>query len=235
MNVYNGGTEPIFSTGTDNDISIVLNEINMMPTMEVTIPYVDLGLPSGLLWARCNVGANTPEGYGDYFAWGEVHPKDYSYEWNTYQHCNGRPRTLIKYCTNPSFGNGGYADYLTILLPKDDVAAANWGNGWRMPTKEEWQELLNYTTHIWTTQNGVNGSLFTASNGYSLFLPAAGGRGADNLYGAGNDGYYWSSSLYTLNPSSAWKYFFYSNGSDMAIDVRYSGFTVRPVRVRNKV
>ena len=92
MNVYNGGTEPIFSTGTDNNISIVLNEINMMPTMEVTMPaeheYVDLGLPSGLLWATCNVGADAPEDYGDYFAWGETEPKG-TYYWNTYQHYNG--------------------------------------------------------------------------------------------------------------------------------------------------
>ena len=135
--------------------------------------YVDLGLPSGLLWAACNVGANAPEEYGDYFAWGETQPKDV-YNWSTYQYCMGSNNTLTKYCTDPNYGYNGFTDNLTILLPEDDAATANWGNGWRMPTKEEWQELLDNTTVTWTQQNGVNGRLFTGSNGNSLFLPAAG-------------------------------------------------------------
>ena len=112
--------------------------------------YVDLGLPSSLLWATCNVGANAPEECGDYFAWGETAPKDV-YSWSTYQYYDGG--NLVKYTGS---------DGLTTLLPEDDAATANLGNGWRMPTKEEWQELYQNTTNTWTTQNGVNGRLFTA-------------------------------------------------------------------------
>ena len=122
--------------------------------------YVDLGLPSGTLWATYNVGANSPEEYGDYFAWGETQPKD-TYTWSTYQYANGGSPwgnpNLTKYCANSQYGYNGYVDDLTILLPEDDAATANWGSNWRMPTQEEWWELGSNTTHTWTTQNGVNG------------------------------------------------------------------------------
>ncbi len=191
--------------------------------------YVDLGLPSGMLWATCNVGANSPEEYGDYFAWGETQPKDY-YHWSTYQYCMGSNNTLTKYCTDPNYGYNGFTDNLTILLPEDDAATANWGNGWRMPTKEEWQELYQNTTVTWTQQNGVNGRLFTASNGSSLFLPAAGGRWDVELYLVGSRGYYWSSSLYTGIPSSAWRFLFYSGNYGVSSSNRYGGLSVRAVR-----
>ena len=191
--------------------------------------YVDLGLPSGLLWATCNVGAFSPEDYGDYFAWGETTPKD-NYGWSTYQYCNGSSTTLTKYCTNADFGNNGYVDNLTTLLPEDDAATANWGPDWRMPTYEEWQELYNNTTVTWTTQNGVSGRLFTAANGNSLFLPAAGYRGGSSLYYAGSYGYYWSSSLYTDGPYYAWYFTFNSGYPYMGYDIRGYGRSVRPVR-----
>ena len=124
--------------------------------IKTTSPYVDLGLPSGTLWAACNVGAVTPEDYGDYFAWGETQPKDF-YDWSTYQYCNGSYNTLTKYCSDASFGYNGFSDTLSILLRENDAATANWGSDWRMPTNEEWQELYNNTTHVWTTQNGGNG------------------------------------------------------------------------------
>ena len=181
--------------------------------------YVDLGLPSGLLWATCNVGAETPEDYGDYFAWGETTPKD-TYDWSNYQHCNGSQNTLTKYCNDANYGYNGFTDNLTTLLPEDDAATANWGGGWRMPTKEEWQELLDNTTVTWTTQNGVDGRLFTAANGNSLFLPTA-----------DSNGFYWSSSLYTGDPSHAWDFYFLFVGFyDVYGDPRFDGFTVRPVR-----
>ncbi len=192
--------------------------------------YVDLGLPSGLLWATCNVGADSPEDFGDYFAWGETQPKD-TYNWSTYQYCNGSVRTLTKYCDNSSYGYNGFTDNLTTLLPEDDAATANWGSDWRMPTKEEWQELYNNTTVTWTTQNGVNGRLFTASNGNSLFLPAAGCRDDSNLNGAGSGGYYWSSSLYTGGPSYAWYFTFYSGDYILYYCGRNFGLSVRAVRV----
>ena len=181
--------------------------------------YVDLGLPSGLLWATCNVGANAPEEYGDYFAWGETTPKDV-YNWDTYQYGDGN--TFTKYTGS---------DGLTTLLPEDDAATANWGSGWRMPTNEEWQELYNNTTMTWTQQNGVNGKLFTAVNGNSLFLPAAGGRWDDELDDVGDYGNYWSSSLDTGLPYDAWIFGFYMDYFfDMSSHVRFIGYTVRPVR-----
>ncbi len=191
--------------------------------------YVDLGLPSGLLWATCNVGADSPEDYGDYFAWGETQPKDI-YDWSTYQYCNGTYNTLTKYCNNSSYGYNGFTDNLTTLLPEDDAATANWGSGWRMPTKEEWQELYNNTTCTWTTQNGVNGRLFTAVNGNSLFLPAAGYRGNSSLSYVGSYGSYWSSSLYTGGPYDAWGFYFDSDDYNVGNGSRGYGHSVRGVR-----
>ena len=234
LNVYGDGADPIFTkeTTTGNQYTIVLKQVNQMPTLEVASEpehaYVDLGLPSGLLWATCNVGANAPEEYGDYFAWGETTPKD-TYNWGTYQYCNGSSSTLTKYCNNSSFGYNGFTDDLTTLLPEDDAATANWGSGWRMPTKAEFEELYNNTTVTWTQQNGVNGRLFTASNGNSLFLPAAGYRYGGSLYDAGSDGYYWSSSFYTENPYYAWRLGFYSGYAWVSGFYRYNGYSLRPV------
>lgn len=191
--------------------------------------YVDLGLPSGLLWATCNVGAEAPEDYGDYFAWGETTPKDY-YDWSTYQYCNGSYNTLTKYCNQSNYGYNGFTDNLTTLEPTDDAATANWGNGWRMPTMEEFEELYNNTTVTWTQQNGVNGRLFTAANGNSLFLPAAGCRYVSSLYGIGDGGRYWSSSRYMDTPDDAWLLHFYSNLYGMSYYNRYGGHSVRAVR-----
>ena len=192
--------------------------------------YVDLGLPSGTLWATCNVGANAPEEYGDYFAWGETTPKD-SYYVFTYQYCVDNFNTLTKYCSNPESGYNGFTDNLTTLLSEDDAATVNWGNGWRMPTMEEFQELYNNTTMTWTQQNGVDGRLFTASNGNSLFLPAAGEHGGSILNYAGSRGYYWSSSLCVDQPDSAWDLYFFSSAiCGINLDARYHGESVRPVR-----
>lgn len=191
--------------------------------------YVDLGLPSGTLWAICNVGATSPEDYGDYYAWGEIQPKDY-YNWSPYQYCNGSPNTLIKYCNRSSYGYNGFTDNLTTLQPEDDAATTNWGAGWRMPTREEWIELYNNTTVTWTTQNGVKGRLFTANNGNTLFLPAAGHRWDDELHYAGIHGYYWSSSLRTEIPTCARSFGFYSDEYSIGWYYRSYGLSVRPVR-----
>jgi uncharacterized protein (TIGR02145 family) len=214
---------------------VVRNTIKSFQPVEVTVgggdehAYVDLGLPSGLLWATCNVGANAPEEYGDYFAWGETQPKS-DYNWNTYQYCNGSYNTLTKYCTNASYGYNGFTDNLATLLPEDDAATANWGNGWRMPTKEEFEELYDNTTVTWTQQGGVNGRLFTATNGNSLFLPAAGARWDGELGHAGDNGYYWSSSLYTDDPNGAWDFSFGSYNASVNTGSRGSGLSVRAVR-----
>ena len=117
---------------------------------------------------------------------------------------------------------------VTSLLSEDDAATANWGNGWRMPTKGEFQELYNNTTVSWTTQNGVNGRLFTADNGNSLFLPAAGYCGSSPI-NAGTYGYYWCRSLYTDCPYYAWNFHFLSGGYEVYHAYRIHGFPVRPV------
>ncbi|MBQ6276194.1 MAG: hypothetical protein IJK62_05760, partial [Bacteroidales bacterium] len=193
--------------------------------------YVDLGLPSGTKWATCNVGANSPEDYGDYFAWGETSTKN-TYSWATYSLCNGSQNTLTKYCNNSSYGNNGFTDALTTLEASDDAATANWGSAWRMPTKEEFDELKNNCTVTWTTQNGVNGRLFTGPNGNSIFLPAAGYRYDSSLGGAGSYGDYWSSSLSTYYPGCAWHLYFNSGGYGMGnYGGRYCGLSVRPVCV----
>lgn len=166
--------------------------------------WVDLGLPSGLLWATRNVGASSPTDYGDRFAWGEISPRIglsgsgrwYDYQWWGGDDSYGTP-IITKYNTKSIYGS---VDNLTTLQPVDDAATVNYGG--RMPTKEEWQELLSNTTSTWTTINGVKGRSFTGPNGSSLFLPADGYPTAD--------GYtvYWSSSLYTDCPALAWGFAF---------------------------
>ena len=166
--------------------------------------YVDLGLPSGTLWATCNVGANTQEDFGDYFAWGETLPKDI-YDWKSYKYGNYERKELTKYCTDSCYGLNGFVDNKTLLEPIDDAATANWGADWRMPTKEEWEELYQKTTCTWTTQNGVEGRLLTGRNGNSIFLPTTGFFLDGELICLGL-GIYWSSSLHKGFPERGWSF-----------------------------
>lgn len=187
-----------------------------------THEYVDLGLPSGTLWATCNVGATTPEGFGDHFAWGETTPQPYTREawrWSTYKHCKGNDYSYTKYCQSPDYGYNGYTDNLTVLVPEDDAATANWGAEWRTPTMEEWKELKANTRAESFTMNGVWGFRYIAPNGNSIFLPSA-GKNDDFKFDRG----YWSSTLYSLNSA----YCFW--GSGMTNERRISGCSVRPVR-----
>jgi hypothetical protein len=192
-----------------------------------TIPEyaVDLGLPSGTLWADRNVGADSPEAYGDYFAWGETEPKDY-YFWDTYQWCNGSDDTLTKYCTNSSYGT---EDGKNVLDLEDDAAYVNMGSEWRMPTPTEVKELINNCTWTWTTQNGVYGRKVTGPNSNSIFLPAAGYRYYGSLGSAGSDGHYWSSSLYESRPYIAYYLGFYSANYNWYGITRCDGESVRAV------
>ena len=153
--------------------------------------YVDLGLPSGLKWATCNVGANSPEEYGGYYAWGETEEKE-NYSWETYKWCNGSYNTMTKYCISSDYGT---VDNKTVLDSEDDVAHVKWGGSWRMPTEAEQEELYNNCSWSLTTQNGVNGYRVTGPNGNSIFLPVAGYR-IDTVYRERDScGLYWSSSL----------------------------------------
>ena len=182
--------------------------------------FVDLGLPSKTYWATMNIGATSTEDMGDYFAWGETTPKD-TYEWSTYQYCNGSDESMTKYCNNPDFGDNGFTDNLATLEASDDAATANWGSGWRMPIADEAEELYTYCSHVWTTQNGVTGRLFTGPNGRSIFLPG--------IYN-GMSNHYWTNSLYSSYPSEATTLLFGSGTTaELSNYYRYDGLPVRAV------
>ena len=166
---------------------------------------VDLGL--SVCWAGWNVGASSPEGYGNYYAWGETTTKN-NYTESSYQYHNGSNISGTQY----------------------DVARAQWGGSWRLPTKAEFQELIDRCSWTWTTYKGVNGYKVTGPNGNSIFLPVAGCRGGTELYDRGSRGYYWSGTLCKGDSYSAYDLDF--NGGDHCVvycNYREIGQTVRPV------
>ena len=197
----NGKTEDIRPIGQENGYT-----------------FVNLGL--SVRWASCNVGATTPEEYGDYFAWGETETKD-EYSWATYKYGNNKIH-LFKY---------NIYDDKTTLESEDDAATVNWGGEWRMPTDAEWTELREQCTWTWTTQNGVNGyQVSSKTNGNSIFLPAAGYRKSySGLLDASFSGKYWSASLNDSIPNFAWDLFFDSDSVGRDDDSRNNGRSVRPV------
>ncbi len=189
---------------------------------------VDLGLPSGTLWATRNVGANSPEEYGDYFAWGETAPKDY-YEWSNYKWGNSFDETLTKYCLNREFGT---VDNKAELELEDDAAYVNWGQTWRMPKRAQLLELTTNCTRVWTSRNGVNGYLVIGPNGNSLFMPAAGIFYEYALLQDGLNGAYWSrSSSVNTKESSTYAISFDSINIYAGFTSRPYGYSVRAVRV----
>ncbi len=182
--------------------------------------YVDLNLPSGLKWATCNIGANTPEEYGNTYAWGETKPKAEYTEANSLT--NGK-------LMNDISGNANY-----------DAATANWGGDWRLPRKEEMEELISQCNWIWTTQNGVRGyKVVSKTNGKYIFLPAAGYIYGTNRGSEGNIGNYWTSTPesygdYPQGGASGLDYFNdnYASGASsvhMYTFYRPGGLKVRPV------
>ena len=199
--------------------------------------YVDLGLPSGTLWASCNVGATKPEEYGLYFAWGETvgYTSDtsdgHSFNWGNYKWCAGAYDKQTKYCTKSDYGNNGFTDNKTELDLEDDAAYVNWGSNWCMPSFDQIKELLDNCNWEWTALNGVYGrKAMSKKNGNSIFLPAAGWREYTSLSGAGSHGDYWSRSLNADYSSYAYGLFFRSGDVDWGYDSRYYGLSVRPVR-----
>ncbi|MCM8872755.1 MAG: hypothetical protein NDJ65_05690 [Paludibacteraceae bacterium] len=218
---------------------------------EVGYDYVDLGLTSGTMWATCNVGASKPEEYGNHYAWGETTPKSIYY-WSTYKYGSGSNH-LIKY-TDSEHGKDDFVDSKTVLDLSDDAAYVNWGGKWRMPTDVQLYELRDQCYWVWSesyNSSGVKGYIVykaksssdmgkhvykgqTPSSSYTLsdahiFLPAAGYRYGDGLAEVNGGGYYWSLSLYTEKPISAWSIsFFYSEMAGYSIN-RYFGHTVRAV------
>lgn len=181
--------------------------------------YVDLGLPSGLKWATCNIGSTTPEGYGNYYAWGETTTKD------TYTAEN----SLTYGLSDSELQVQGIIDGNQHLTPSYDAATANWGGSWRMPTREEMQELVGNCTWTWTTMNDVNGCRVEGPNGNSIFLPAAGGRYDGSLLSVGSGGDYWSSTPNESYSDFACYLGFGSRNHGVYDSYRSGGRSVRPV------
>ena len=190
--------------------------------------FVDLGLPSGTKWATCNVGATTPEGFGDYFAWGETEPNTI-YDWTTYKYCDGSGSRITKYATGYSYSNA--PDGLTELEMTDDAAYINWGGSWRIPTEEEMTELINNCNWTWVTQNGISGYKVTSTvNGNSIFLPATNAIG-DGYVSNQEYAYYWTNSIRSIVNNSA-NALYYINAyppSSTGNLTRCSGASVRAV------
>lgn len=190
--------------------------------------YVDLGLPSGLLWATSNVGAKTPWEEGDYFAWGETTgfaSGKTMFNSGTYRYFNESSKTLTKYCFDSEYG---IVDYLTTLSPADDAATANWGEDWRMPTWEEVQELFSYCSPEWVDGESIGGFEFIGPSGESIYLPCAGYRLDDKLISEGVLCSYWTSTLDDDNPNCAMTNTF--GGVPSTPDAeRWYGLSVRPV------
>ena len=207
---------------------------------------VDLGL--SVRWATCNVGANTPEEYGDYYAWGDTttlyepgyvqeKPQNHWKEGKADGYCSATYKynnslvgwKLTKYCNDSSRGDNNYVDSDTALLSVDDVAHYKWGGNWRMPTRAEFQELLDNCDCEYIIQNGIKGLKVTSrkDSSQSIFLPAAGFYDNHSLGGSGN---YWSSSLITYNPTHAWDFVFtQKNEKKLHNNLRGYGLPVRPV------
>lgn len=235
---------------TTKSQTITRSSLLKMPSVNfVGIPVVehqsiDLGLSSGLKWASCNVGATSPEEYGDYFTWGDTEPyysikdpltwkegKSLGFNWGSYKWGSSN-NNLTKY---NHISSKGIVDNKTILDPEDDAAHVNWGGTWRMPTIAECTELINECTWTWTIQNGVSGRLVTGPNGNSIFIPASGYGYNKNFYQTESKVELWSSSLSTTTnngPSCAW--ILYAGSADYNIGVsdyngRYTARSIRPV------
>ena len=217
----------VFSTVVvPGNCSFITAKKGEKPNPTVTPEYVDLGLPSGVKWATFNVGATKPEEYGDYFAWGETEPKEL-YDWSTYKWCDGSYNTLTKYNTDSEYGA---VDNKKILESSDDAAYVNWGGNWRMPSVDEWNELLSHCSLKWEERNGVSGvALVSVQNGNSLFLPAAGVYHYDNgLVNLNVEGWYRTNSLDESRGTISLG-FSYTGSLDWYANDRCFGQPVRPV------
>ena len=243
--ILTGGYDSSADVNSDSQVNItdlnVIIGIILNPTVEPPVEeheWVDLGLPSGTLWATCNVGATAPEEFGDYFAWGETEPKDY-YDTDTYQwyrsgyydeSFNLHEGGYTKYCTDHGFD--GLTDGKTELEPEDDAATVNWGAEARMPSLDQIQELINSCTWKSTTRNGVKGNLVTGPNGNTIFLPGAGYRWDKTLDYVGSSGYYWSRTLCSYYSVDAYYLDFLTYPAERYWNNTYRryGLSVRAVR-----
>ena len=187
--------------------------------------WVDLGLPSGLKWATCNVGAFSPIEQGDYFAWGETSTKS-EYKWKNYRfRIRGNDTDNVRLSKYNTDVKRGIVDNKTRLDLTDDAAHVNWGGTWRMPTKEEVMELISHCSWVWTSQEGKDGYLVKGKNGNSVFLPVTGSKSSLNVP---HFGYFWSSSLNT-DPSIGYCLHYYRAQYSFSTGSRGVGLPVRPV------
>lgn len=182
--------------------------------------YVDLGLPSGTLWAECNIGAQEPREAGYMFAWGEVEPKE-SYTWETYKYCKGTKSSLTKYNTETSYGET--PDNLTVLEDEDDAAYLLWGEGWHIPSPVQFEELSYYCYILYEAQGKNNGFRVVGLNGKEIYLPGEGSR----------LGWYWSNALSASTrvtfPSEACGWKQWSTSQRVSNTFRYKQGMIRPV------
>lgn len=204
---------PMKSSLYDDYISYVFSD--PISGIEASHEWVDLGLPSGILWATCNVGANKSYECGDYFSWGETTPKTY-YNSNNY-----------KYSSNSKYNS---SDELTTLSLMDDAAYKNWGGKWRMPTAIEQDELVKNCNWTLVTKSGVYGyEVKSKKNDNAIFIPIA-GRGTETR-GVVVDGY-WSSSLTGVGSAHAKFLIVSSSEYEVYWNNRYVGFPIRAVCTR---
>lgn len=199
--------------------------------------FVDLGLPSGTLWATCNVGATSPGDSGDYFAWGEVETKDIyvgrNYKYFYYDSDGDCTYMFSKYNSDHSFGD---VDYKTVLEPMDDAATMNWGSSWRTPTKEEAEELIEYTDIYSHFDPEVSVWCYKYVNRQDptkfIIMPMAGYYNTDgnpNRYGYNQYAYYMTSTRVEQDPREVYNIL---DGKYITAYSRYEGKPVRPVFIR---
>ena len=231
----------VWNTKSDGTGTSYNNKASITPTQSITLyaqwkvstgiadghEWVDLGF--GTKWATMNVGAESPEDYGDYFAWAETSTKS-TYNWSTYKWWSVNANSLTKYCGKSQYGA---VDNRVIVNSSDDAAYVNWGSNWRYPSQNEFSTLMNpnFTKWTWTTQNGVNGYKVTSLiNGNSIFLPAAGMYKDSNTIGVGTYGYYWTDLVYSYQPFESYMPYFNSKEKDSGTtNMRYEGCSIRPV------
>ena len=218
------GSELIIKGVAQGTATITVKDLSSGETAEIKVAVgdgynvpaeaIDLGLPSGTLWASCNVGATKPEEFGGYYAWGETQEKD-SYTWGNYSLCtDGDKNTCYEI---EDIGGTNY-----------DVASSKLGNGWRTPSPEQLKELVEYCTYQRTNLNNVRGSKFIGPNGNSIFLPSAGYRWEDKVEYLGTSGLYMSSASYYKD--SSWGLCTDVNKAFVGVGWRLYGENVRPVR-----
>ena len=192
--------------------------------------YVDLGLPSGTLWATCNLGANQPEENGAYYAWGETSPKS-EFEWTNYKYGNGEAESRIKMTKYCSHEKKGAVDNIQLLDSTDDAASATWNGKWRIPTKEEWEELLDGCTWEWVKNykgSGLDMKKGTSkSNGKTILFPFSGYYNGTAFFN--NSSAFWSSTQKADNGLDAYFVRMLTHNQNMNNGHRKQGMTIRAV------